>query len=242
MKKVVFFDTETTASDTKVAEIVQISVVGETHVILNEYFKPDTPITVEAMAVHHITPMKVEKLQSFDASQSIETVRALISEGAVFAAHNIAFDAAVLANHGVVIPAKQQICTMKVARAIDENEKWQSYGLQYLRYALGLYDVEVPEGTAAHDALYDTIVLREVFGALVNMMRGQHEEVAPVIDEMIKITQEPAVIRRMPFGKYKGERLEDVPEDYIMWISQQDADNYDLLYNLQKAKSSKVPF
>ncbi len=41
------------------------------------------------------------------------------------------------------------------------------------------------------------------------------EEIKPDPDELLKLAT-----YRMPFGKYKGQRLVDLPERYVVWFAQ----------------------
>ena len=47
---------------------------------------------------------------------------------------------------------------------------------------------------------------------------------ADAVDQMIEISSKPSLIKRMPFGKYKGIRTEEVPIDYLQWLSTTDLD------------------
>jgi uncharacterized protein (DUF3820 family) len=42
------------------------------------------------------------------------------------------------------------------------------------------------------------------------------EEIRPDSEEFLKLVE-----ARMPFGKYKGQRLVDLPEPYVVWFRQQ---------------------
>ena len=75
-------------------------------------------------------------------------------------AHNAAFDVAILRREG--IKPRNIICTYKVASAIDTEERFSHYSLQYLRYALGI-EIEAN----AHDAIGDVLVLEALFEYLL---------------------------------------------------------------------------
>lgn len=52
---------------------------------------------------------------------------------------------------------------------------------------------------------------------------------------MIEISTNPILIRRMPFGKHKGMKMEEVPFDYLQWLSSTDLDGdmeYTVKHNL----------
>jgi exodeoxyribonuclease X len=41
-------------------------------------------------------------------------------------------------------------------------------------------------------------------------------------NEMIRISKEPPYLIKIGFGKYKGQRFENLPEDYLDWLLKQD--------------------
>jgi exodeoxyribonuclease X len=47
---------------------------------------------------------------------------------------------------------------------------------------------------------------------------------ADPIPEMIKVSNNPILIPRMPFGKYGGGLFSEVPQDYLNWLSGTDLD------------------
>ena len=52
---------------------------------------------------------------------------------------------------------------------------------------------------------------------------------------MIKITNEPFLLRKMQFGKYKGEKFAAIAKadkPYLQWLRRQDDISGDLLYTL----------
>ena len=44
------------------------------------------------------------------------------------------------------------------------------------------------------------------------------------IADMINIGSSPVLVPRMPFGKHKGLNMEEVPKDYLEWLSGTDLD------------------
>jgi len=49
---------------------------------------------------------------------------------------------------------------------------------------------------------------------------------------MIEISTNPVLIRRMPFGKHKGMKMEEVPVDYLQWLSSRELDG-DMEYTVR---------
>jgi len=54
---------------------------------------------------------------------------------------------------------------------------------------------------------------------------------ADAVEHMIEISSKPSLIKRMPFGKHRGIKMEDVPVDYLNWLSTTDLDE-DLEYTV----------
>ena len=45
-----------------------------------------------------------------------------------------------------------------------------------------------------------------------------------VVDRMIEISSKPSLIKRIPFGKHQGIRMDEIPIDYLHWLSTTDLD------------------
>jgi DNA polymerase III epsilon subunit-like protein len=177
--------------------------LGDTSV--HELFTPPVPISVDAMATHHITPAMLEGKPAFADSPLAENLQALLNEH-ILVAHNAPFDIAMLQAEGLTVP--RHIDTIRVTRAMDAEGKIPRFSLQYLRYLFGL---DVPNAHA-HDALGDVLVVEALYNHLL-----QHHS----LEDMVTISQQPALIHRINFGKYKGELLKDVAQKdprYLRWL------------------------
>lgn len=219
MRKLIFLDTEATGNDLSKDRLCQICYVveGETYL---EYFKPEIPISVKAMSITHITNKMVEGKGSFKDSEMKKHLQGLLEEG-VLVAHNANFDIAMLRNDGVEVP--RFICTLRVARYLDEDGTIPEYNLQYLRYYL---DLEI-EGQA-HDALGDVRVLEALFSRLFKKVRGETETDEEAIEKMIEISSKPSLFKNFMFGKYKGQSVAMVAETdrpYLEWLLNQKVQN-----------------
>lgn len=49
---------------------------------------------------------------------------------------------------------------------------------------------------------------------------------------MIEITSNPMLLPRMPYGKYKGMKFDEIPTDYLEWLSGTDLDE-DMKYTVK---------
>jgi exodeoxyribonuclease X len=50
---------------------------------------------------------------------------------------------------------------------------------------------------------------------------------------MIEVSKNPVLYRRMPFGKHKGLKMEEVPVDYLQWLAGTDLEE-DLRYTIER--------
>lgn len=237
MTNIVFFDTETTGLDKK-DRVCQVAFTDDGE-MYSSYFKPPVPISISAMATHHITNGMVSDMDAFDGSEFKDRMHQLISrDDTVFVAHNAKFDIAMLEKEGLIIP--RSICTLKVARSIDKDAAIESFGLQYLRYFLRISVVATP-----HDAEGDVTVLRKVFEKQIEILNADDElpgvsTKEDAILEMISISKKPSLIRRFNFGKHNGKTLEEIAltdSGYLDWLLEQkrsDKDpDEDWIYSLE---------
>src|SRR3989344_659716 len=153
MTKIIFFDTETTGNTEK-DFLCQIAYrTGAENFV--KLYKPSIKIPPEASAVHHITNKMVADKSSFTDSADFTKIKKLFeSDDAVVVAHNAPFDLIMIKKEN--IEPKKFICTLRVARHLDPEEKIDRYNLQYLRYLL-----EIEVDATAHDALGDVLVLEQ---------------------------------------------------------------------------------
>src|SRR3989338_3793805 len=162
MKNLIFFDTETTGN-TENDFLCQIAYKsgGENFTGL---YKPPIKIPPEASAVHHITNKMVADKPSFANSGDLSKIKKLFEDkDTVVVAHNAPFDLMIIKKEG--IEPKRFICTLRLARYLDKEDKIERYNLQYLRYLL-----DIVIDATAHDAMGDVLVLEKLFERLKNKM------------------------------------------------------------------------
>lgn len=165
---------------------------------------PGRKITHEAMAVHHITDEMVEF-----CADSTSALSRPPGNPDYFVAHNADYERQFIKTG---IPF---ICTYKVAVRLWPDAA--HHNLQFLRYHLGLR-VDNAMALPAHRAGPDAYV-----GAAL-MARILSDSSHPSIDDMVRWSNGPALLPRLPFGKHKGEKWENVPIDYLEWIVRSDLD------------------
>ncbi len=183
--------------------------------------------------------------EKFLNSKMAKELKTILKNG-ILVAHNAKFDIAMLEAEGLSVP--KFICTLRVARFLDKENKIPEYGLQYLRYYLDL-DVEAH----AHNAEDDVKVLHALFERLLAKIKdpsevknsklhgaGETGNEDKAIEKMIEISKNPSLFVKFNFGKYKDQVIEDVLKSdrrYLEWLLgeklKNDANDEDWIYTLQ---------
>lgn len=237
--RIIFFDTETTGNG-PTDRLCQLGVKerGVAEPIVNALYKPTIPITFEAMAIHHITEKMVADKPHFTESPEYPRIKTLFEDkNTIAVAHNAQFDVGVLTKEGIV-PANV-ICTLKLARDLDESGVFSNYKLQYLRYRL---DIDI-ENAVAHDAWSDVLVLERLFERLFarHLTKAGGDEVA-ALAAMQEISSRPSLMCTITFGKYMGKKVTDLAKEdasYLRWLLTEKRKNpegeEDWIYTLEHA-------
>lgn len=171
---------------------------------------PARPISLEAMAVHHIRDVDVVN------APRIDTELPKLMQGAdAFCAHNIDFEQAFFGGGD-----KPWVCTYKSALRIWRDSPEHSN--QVLRYFLKLdegsdfdRDLATPPHRAAADAYVTAHVLSHLLGSAS-------------FDDLVRWSSGPALLLRVGFGKHAGMLWQDVPHGYLDWVIKNFDDNRDV--------------
>ncbi len=227
----IFLDTETTGNDLKKDRLCQVCYKTAAGIKVG-YFKPPIPVSVKSMSITHITNKMLEHKQAFKESAFRHELEKELENG-VLVAHNAKFDVAMLESEGVKVP--KFICTLRLARYVDEKNSIPEYNLQFLRYYL---ELEV-EGNA-HDAEGDVQVLYAIFNRLHSKIKETVPDENQSIEKMIEISARPSLFSQFNFGKYKDKRLDEVVKmdrGYLEWLLNQKktagGDDEDWIYTLK---------
>lgn len=200
------FDFETTGVPTNeqrhaICEVGWCDIVdgriGEPHSFL---INPGRPIPIEATAVHHITDAMVAGAPPPDVA-----CRALsMGNPDVFFAHNADFEREFFGGEPLA-------CSYKIAlRFWPEAEKHSN---QFLRYFFG-FELDRAKTEPPHRAGQDAYVTAHIVARIMEEAAARGIS----MDEMIRWSKGPALLPRIPFGKHRGSRWEDLPTDYLRWI------------------------
>ncbi|EEW57352.1 exodeoxyribonuclease 10 [Ruegeria sp. TrichCH4B] len=207
--RVIDYETTGTQEDenAQVIEFGRVDVDLDTLGIVNPFralAKPSEPIPPVTMAVHHITDTDVadapppgQVWQPFwDGCRSEDYV----------AAHNAKFEQYFHDGNG-----RKWICTYKSALVVWPDAP--SHGNQALRYWLGIDNIHPSFDRDAaqppHRALPDAYVTAHI---LLELLKHKTPE------ELVQISEYPALLTTLRFGKHKGMKYSEAPTDYLDWI------------------------
>ena len=233
MQKIIFFDTETTGVNSTDFLCQLAYKLGDTEFC--ELYKPEIKIPPEASSVHHISNKMVEGKDPFKKSTDYTKIKKLFEDKeSILVAHNAKFDLAIIKKED--INPVNVICTLRVARALDKENKIPQHKLQFLRYFL---DIEIK--AQAHDALGDVLVLEKLFERLFDKIKKENNfSDEEVLKEMIEISSRPSLMHSFSFGKHSGKTVEEVARldpGYLRWFldtkEKESPEDEDWIYTLK---------
>jgi len=206
--RVIDYETTGVPEDAGV-EVIELAYVDVDPVTLNvtdswqSFAKPVGPIPPQVKAMHHILEEDVA------GAPAIQDLWPLLFQGCgpqdILVAHNAAFE-----QHFHKGDGRAWIDTYKCALVVWPDAP--AHSNQVLRYWLNLDHGKGFDRVAAmppHRALPDAYVTAHVLIQLLHVI---------TIDEMLRISAEPALLRRIGFGKHKGMLFSEAPVDYLRWI------------------------
>ena len=226
MAKYILFDTETTGNQEhdRIIQIGAMIVHSRDEIeVFDELCMAPVPISIEAMEVHNITPELIADKGLYDETDFAIKLLRYNQEENFLIAHNIAFDLAMLEKEGFQ-NNYTLIDTLRCAKHLFPESP--NHRLQYLCYALELYQIEQKEAQnlgitiKAHDAIGDVLVMKLLLSKLLRLSQENFPDVNPM-QKLVELTQTPVMIRRFKFGKYKDREIaEIINEDrgYIQWM------------------------
>ncbi|MCP4569051.1 MAG: 3'-5' exonuclease [FCB group bacterium] len=222
-RPILFFDLETTGTDTENDRIVQIACVrisesGHRYEYV-QLVNPCRPIPKEATEVHGITDEMVSNKPQFrEISQTV----CEIFDGANIGGYNIKrFDIPLLMN-------ELQRCGAQIdvnVAIVDVMEVFHQREPRDLEAALKFYCGKTYDN--AHDALADVVATIDVlegqlkrYDDLPHTAAGIHNETRDpdAVDLAGKLRFDENGEMTITFGKHKGQKLRDIPTSYLSWM------------------------
>lgn len=219
-KKLVVIDTETDRLDGEegAAAVVELAAVtlrcgaggwSQEAPTRSWLFAPgEGGVTARASAIHHLTDDSLVGCVPFNADHW-----RLAMDGADCAvAHNAEFDRTQVGRVLTHDDIPLFICTLKCARVAWPEAP--AYGNQVLRYYRRLTGL-VPANLYPHRAAYDAIVTSWL---LIDLLAHFEND----LERMVKISYEPSLLTKVTFGKHRGMRWSEVPNDWLRWVLRSD--------------------
>jgi len=235
MSKCLFLDLETTGLEEKdrICELALICEDEEGLVTSSDALcKSSKKISHEAMAIHHITNEMIRDEKVCQETSTYQLLQENNTEENTLIAHNIRFDLKMLAKEGFELKMRSVDTLRCVKSLIPECEQ---FGLQFLRYELGLYKEEKDSAQStgidimAHRALSDALHVKLLWKTLLQYA---------TVSQLVEISSRPVLLEKFPFGKYSGRYIEEIAGTdpaYLHWMlgNIEDMDE-DLLYSIKK--------
>lgn len=224
-------DTETTGLKVEDgAELVELACVITTSDHVTGMFAttvcPENEIPPQTSAIHGLVYDDVKTAPN--ARTAIDRYMRFLERGIPVApttvAHNAVFDKQ-------FIPGSSWLCTRRIARHLWPDAP--DHKNQTLRYWLNLQvdTLGILPHRALADALVTAALLRRELEALMD------NQGFTTLEEVIAFEQASIVMERMPIGKHQGERIADLPRDYVAWLCRQPDLDEDLRWNLGRLVS-----
>jgi exodeoxyribonuclease X len=202
----VIFDTETTGkNDPILIEAAWLSVENVDPLITSESFcgryKPEKPIELGALAVHHILDEELVNCLPAESFKLPEGIEYIIG-------HSIDYDWAVVGS-----PNIKRICTLALSRKVWPNI--DAYTQSALLYYLDRENAkEILKN--AHSAEADVRICAKILSEICKILNVK------TIENLWHLSEEARIPSVMTFGKHKGLPISDVPNDYKRWLLSQD--------------------
>lgn len=223
--RAIFYDTETTGLRAKNDRVIELAAYDpELDKTFETFIHPGGPIPPEVTAIHGITDQMVKDAPSF-ADVALDFMKFCEGDVVLIAHNNDTFDVHFLRaeyeRSGFQMPEWKFLDSLKWARRYRPD--LPSHKLQTLRELYGIAE------NRAHRALEDVKVLTKVFFSMIGDL---------TISQVYSLLNKPRALQHMPFGKYQGKPLKELPRDYLQWLAGSGAfdkpENHDLKASLRQ--------
>ncbi len=211
--RALILDTET--NDVKDPEVIELAwkTPGPYMCSPSLYFYPTRPVSMGALATHHILP---EWLKNKPPSHE---ALGLIPQADYWIGHNIDFDWSALGQPNGV----RRLCTLAMARALwPELDNHKLTTLAY--FCLGATEATRALVKAAHAAADDVLLCELILSFIVRAAK------VTSLEALADFSDEARIPKLWTFGKFKGRPIAAADRGYANWYKrQEDTDPYVLI-------------
>jgi len=215
-------DCEATGLDPSKDRVIEVAATKFTFKGHIESFEtlinPECPIPKISQDIHNISDdMVKEKPLVKDILPDLLN----FIKGHIIVGHAISFDLTLLSNEAKRI---QLPCSIHELTSIDTLRLARLYGqspvnsLEMLRKHFNI------QSEGAHRAMNDVLVNIEVFRHLAKPFK--------TTNDLLNRMKKPVQLSRMPLGKHKGRKFDEIPLEYLLWAAKKDFDQ-DLSYSIR---------
>lgn len=211
MMRFIVIDLETTSQEPEQAQVVEWAAIEMAQPWFGEHadhkehgglVRPLISIPPETSAVHHIIDADVAESPNWEL-ESTRLIAIADDPEVIGVAHNATYERTVLAPLNLRC---RWLCTYKAAlRVWPEAPR---HGNEALRYWLG-YGTGRRYEQQPHSAMHDARVTALILGELLQKAE---------LEDMLRWTDEPAMLPRCPIGQYRDWLWAQVPIDFLEWI------------------------
>ncbi len=209
--KAIILDTETHKLHGLPIEIAYVpfaiqntKVVVDQSKLVQKYFSCGEPISLGAMAVHHILESEIE-------GQPHCSLFKLPAETIYIVGHKIEYDIQALNRAGVDTKHIKTICTLSLSQHLWPE--LDSHTLSALSYFFAKDAVKIRDYLRnAHSASVDILLTASLLNQIIQKLAINDLNSLALAAEAIQIPT------KMTFGKHKGEAIADLPKSYIDYL------------------------
>jgi DNA polymerase III subunit epsilon len=205
----IYYDTETTGLNSEKDRIIEIAAFDPVrNKSFSQLINPKMIISEESISICNITNEMVKDALTFEEVGKM-FIEFCSSDFVLIAHNNDSFDRPFLEAEykraNLLMPKWYYLDSLKWARKYRPD--LPKHALQYLRQ---IYNIEENQ---AHRALNDVIILHQVFEKMIDDLP---------IETIYKLLYKPSneSLEFMPFGKYQGKKLNQIPKSYIKWLEE----------------------
>ncbi|WP_336148260.1 3'-5' exonuclease [Acinetobacter ursingii] len=179
--------------------------------VFDEYFSCPEPISLGAMAVHHILESDIDSKPSYTSF--------VVPECEYIIGHNIDYDINVIKLCDEKLNVKA-ICTLALSRMVWGDLDAHNLSAMYY-YVMADKELARRHLKNAHNAKADIYFTGVILKHIVEALAIKDMQSLYLFSEQARIPS------KIGFGKHKGTPITQLPKDYVGWLLRQpDTDSY----------------